>query len=197
MSESPELPSEDTTHATFIRKVTRHDEQEFVRVMRDSIDLHEPWISPPTSTTLFRYYMQRVNREDHEGFVVCRRDSQEIVGVININNIVRGSFQSASLGYYVAAAHQGQGLMTDGLRQLVDYACTTMGLHRLEANIQPDNLPSQRLVEKCGFTREGVSKAFLYIDGAWRDHVRWCYIDQRDTLKPAGQKIYPLWRRPE
>lgn len=165
-----------------LRRVTKQDEQEFIQLMKQSVELHEPWISPPTNGTMFRYYMQRISRADHEGFAICLRDGGAIVGVINLNNIVRGSFQSASLGYYIGAPYQGQGYMQEGLTLLLKYACKTLGLHRLEANIQPDNERSQKLVQNCGFSNEGLSKQFLYIDGAWRDHVRWCYIDDRQGL---------------
>jgi ribosomal-protein-alanine N-acetyltransferase len=167
----------------FIRRVTAEDEKAFTALMRCSHDLHEPWISPPTNSVLFKYYLQRIQRDDHEGFVICRSEDDNIVGVININHIVRGSFQSASLGYYVGAEFQGAGYMREGLQQLVDYAFNTLGLHRLEANIQPANTRSQKLVQHCGFTREGFSAAFLYINGAWRDHERWCCVHQRKGLK--------------
>ena len=101
--------------------------------MRASEELHQPWIQAPTTPALFKYYLQRIRRNDHEGFAICRGTDEVIVGVININNIVRGSFLSASLGYYVGASFQGQGYMQAGLTQLVDYAFSTMGLHRLEA----------------------------------------------------------------
>ena len=168
---------------TYIRKVRRTDEAEFINLMRESQRLHEPWISPPTNPVLFKYYLQRINRDDHEGFVICRAADDRIVGVININNIVRGSFQSASLGYYVGAPFQGEGYMQEGLSQLLGYAFNTMGLHRLEANIQPENTRSQQLVERCGFTKEGYSKDFLYINGAWRDHERWCCVHERRGLR--------------
>ena len=170
------------TSRVYIRKVAGQDETEFVALMRESQALHEPWISPPTSRTLFRHYLARTSQSDHEGFVICRHEDGRIVGAININNIVRGSFQSASLGYYVGAEFQGEGYMQEGLTLLVQYAFNTMGLHRLEANIQPDNERSQKLVERCGFVREGFSKAFLFINGAWRDHERWCCVDTRKTL---------------
>ena len=169
---------------TYIRKITRADEIEFVDLMKQSTQLHEPWISPPTSRTLYRHYMQRLATPDHEGLAICRTSDQRIVGAVNINNIVRGSFLSASLGYYVGAEFHGQGYMQSGLNQVVNYATATLGLHRLEANIQPDNLRSQKLVERCGFVREGYSENFLYINGAWRDHVRWCYIANRTSLRP-------------
>ena len=168
----------------YLRRVTHNDEAEFVGLMRASEELHQPWIQAPTTSALFKYYLQRIRRNDHEGFAICRKSDGIIVGVININNIVRGSFLSASLGYYVGASFQGQGYMQAGLTQLVDYAFSTMGLHRLEANIQPDNLRSQELVRRCGFEYEGLSKNFLFLDGAWRDHQRWCVIDSRTKLRP-------------
>lgn len=170
-----------------IRRVQRDDEQEFVHLMRGSISLHEPWITPPTNPVLFKYYLQRVSREDHAGFVITRNEDNRLVGVININNIVRGSFQSASLGYYVGAQFQGEGYMQEGLQQLVAYAFNTMGLHRLEANIQPENTRSANLVARCGFVKEGYSEAFLFINGAWRDHERWCCIARRPGLRATAQ----------
>ena len=74
--------------------------------------------------------------------------------------------------------------MRQGLLQLVKFAFSTMGLHRLEANIQPDNTRSQALVDACGFKFEGLSKGFLFINGSWRDHERWCIVDTRSSLKP-------------
>ena len=168
----------------YLRRVTRNDEAEFLALMRASEELHQPWIQAPTTPALFKYYLQRIRRNDHEGFAICRGTDEVIVGVININNIVRGSFLSASLGYYVGATFQGQGYMQAGLTRLIDYAFSTMGLHRLEANIQPDNLRSQELVRRCGFEYEGLSKNFLFLDGAWRDHQRWCVIDSRAKLRP-------------
>ena len=176
----------------YIRRVVRKDEQEFTTLMRHSQQLHEPWISPPTNSVMFKYYLQRIDREDHDGFAICRHTDERIVGAININHIVRGSFQSASLGYYVGAEFQGAGYMQEGLQQLITYAFNTMGLHRLEANIQPDNSRSQKLVERCGFSREGYSKAFLFINGAWRDHERWCCVDNRKGLRSQGRG--PSWR---
>ena len=73
--------------------------------------------------------------------------------------------------------------MSAGLKSLVQYAFTTMGLHRLEANIQPGNVKSINMVKRCGFSFEGVSKKFLFIEGKWRDHERWSIVDSRSDLR--------------
>lgn len=167
-----------------LRPVAQADRDEFLSLMRASATLHEPWIAPPRTGLAFEHYLRRVNREDHEGLLLCLRDSGRIVGTINLNNIVRGSFLSASLGYYIGADYAGQGLMREGLELVKRYAIGELGLHRLEANIQPDNEPSIALVRRAGFAYEGDSPAFLYINGAWRDHQRWVYVHQRETLMP-------------
>jgi [ribosomal protein S5]-alanine N-acetyltransferase len=169
----------------FVRPVTRDDRDAFIELMRASRSLHEPWISPPLTTRAFEGYFTRMSRNDHEGLLVCRGVDGVIVGVINLNNIVRGSFLNASLGYYAGLPYAGRGYMTGGLLATVRYAFDKLGLHRLEANIQPSNTPSINLVKRCGFVNEGFSPNFLYIAGAWRDHERWAIQHQRGTLRGA------------
>jgi [ribosomal protein S5]-alanine N-acetyltransferase len=168
----------------YLRPVNRRDRSEFLALMQQSKALHEPWIQPPLSSLAFHNYLARTQREDHEGLLVCNRADEAIVGVININNIVRGSFLSASLGYYAGAPFAGRGYMREGLKLVLRYAFRDLGLHRLEANIQPDNHRSIALVKAAGFFYEGVSSGFLFIDGQWRDHERWTARDPRTTLHP-------------
>jgi [ribosomal protein S5]-alanine N-acetyltransferase len=168
----------------YLRPVNRRDRAEFLALMQQSRDLHEPWIQPPLSSLSFHNYLARTQREDHEGLLICQRSDDAIVGVININNIIRGSFLSASLGYYVGEPFAGRGYMREGLQLVLRYAFRDLGLHRLEANIQPDNGPSIALVKSCGFVCEGLSPRFLFIDGQWRDHERWSACDHRTTLYP-------------
>lgn len=78
--------------------------------------------------------------------------------------------------------HQGQGLMTEGLKRFIAAVFLSPGLHRIEAAIQPQNILSKRLVTRCGFVYEGLSKDYLYIDGKWRDHERWAIVHNRETL---------------
>ena len=177
-----------TDYRVSLRHVLRSDRNEFLALMRASANLHDPWISPPRNALSFDHYLNRIQREDHEGLLICSKSSHRIIGTININNIVRGSFLSASLGYYVGAEFAGQGYMYEGLELAKNYACQELGLHRLEANIQPDNTRSLALVKRCGFNYEGISPAYLFINGEWRDHERWTYFDQRQTLLPQQRK---------
>jgi ribosomal-protein-alanine N-acetyltransferase len=167
----------------YLRQVDADDRSEFLQLMQLSRHLHQPWISPPLTDLSFQHYLSRTNQEDHQGLLVCQREDDRIAGVININNMVRGSFLSASLGYYAGAPFAGKGLMREGLELVKHYAFNDLGLHRLEANIQPDNHGSIALVRQCDFHHEGMSRDFLFINGKWRDHQRWTCVHVRTTLR--------------
>lgn len=96
--------------------------------------------------------------------------------MLNLSEIVRGAFHNAYLGYYGMAACAGRGLMGEALRQVLGRAFGEVGLHRLEANIQPGNTASIALVRRLGFRLEGYSPRYLRIDGEWRDHKRWALL---------------------
>lgn len=100
-----------------------------------------------------------------------------IVLDLGLSNVVRGIFQASHLGYRTAQSHQGQGLMTEALEAVVEYAFGTLKLHRLMANYQPWNTGSGRVLEKLGFEREGLAKDYLFIDGQWRDHIMTALIN--------------------
>lgn len=100
-----------------------------------------------------------------------RSDPERVIGVANLSNFVRGSFQACHMGYSLDAELQGQGLMDEALREVIRFAFDDLGLHRIMANYQPHNERSARVLERLGFIREGFAKDYLYINGAWRDHV--------------------------
>ena len=167
-----------------LRPVCKEDRDAFLAVMRRSAALHQPWIQPPITVEMFGRYLNRLQRDDHEGLLVIDRSSGDIAGCYNINNIILTSFRSGSLSYYAAARYAGRGYMQEGLKQVIAYAVKKLGLHRLEANIQPGNQRSIALVQRCGFRREGLCRDYLFIGGAWRDHERWAYLDRRPGLRP-------------
>ena len=109
----------------------------------------------------------------------------ELAGVINLSEIVRGSFQSAYLGYYAFLPHDRQGHMARGLRSVLREVFRGLRLHRVEANVQPGNVASRRLVRRLGFRREGYSPRYLKVGGRWRDHERWA-LTIEDWLHGSG-----------
>lgn len=155
-----------------LRPPTAADEAAFLAAMRASRKAHGPYLHPPLTPEAYRAYLGRLDERKY-GYLACRRGDGAIVGWLNVSEIVRGALQGAFLGYGGVAAFAGQGYMTEAVRLVVREAFGTLKLHRLEANIQPDNLASIALVKRCGFEKEGFSERYLKIGGRWRDHERW------------------------
>jgi [ribosomal protein S5]-alanine N-acetyltransferase len=122
-------------------------------------------------------------------FVAMLRGSRQIVASVNVTNIVQGVFQAGVLGYSVDTAQQGRGYGRETVGAIVAWCFRNLGLHRVEANYQPSNERSGRLLRSLGFTVEGYACAYLYIDGAWRDHVLTAKI--RDDAVPGGESRDP------
>jgi [ribosomal protein S5]-alanine N-acetyltransferase len=162
---------------------TAADCDEFIAAAQASQDAVLPWVDPPDSRERFAAYLDRSARDDFACFLVRHSECGDLIGFVNINNIVRGGFQSGYLGYAGFVTHRGQGLMSAGVAAVVSTAFADLGLHRLEANIQPANARSIALVRRLGFRREGLSPHYLMVDGHWRDHERWAVV--ADEWPPA------------
>lgn len=121
--------------------------------------------------------IRRRRAEFEEGRSACLlmfdriHDDGRLIGRINFTEIVRGPFQACMLGYAVDHEHEGRGYMYEGLRAAIGWVFTELRLHRVMANYRPENERSGRLLERLGFQREGYAEAYLFIDGAWCDHV--------------------------
>lgn len=140
-----------------------------------------PW-SPPAAAGFFTepFWRERLALAVDEfhadravRFVMREKDdaSGDILGTCSYTNIVRGAFHACHLGYQIARSHEGRGLMSEALRAANAYMFDTMRLHRIMANYRPENSRSARVLERLGFVREGLARDYLFIDGAWRDHV--------------------------
>ncbi|MGO4706262.1 GNAT family N-acetyltransferase [Microvirga sp. 2MCAF38] len=159
-----------------VQPVRFEDGDELITANLASLALHEPWVFPCRDGTAFMAYLSRCDGERNIGFIVRERASGRIAGVINLNEIVRGLFQNAFVGYYGSVGMAGRGLMREALGEVATLAFGAFGLHRLEANIQPGNLASRSLAEGVGFRLEGYSPRYLKIGGEWRDHERWALL---------------------
>lgn len=168
-----------------VRALTADDGRELVQAVKRSRRLHHPWIYPPSTARAFRVYLAASAGASKQTFVARRADDGAIVGVVSLSEIVRGTFQSAYLGYYGLEPQVGRGLMSEAVRIVVDHAFRVLKLHRIEANIQPANAASIALVRRLGFAREGFSPRYLKIGGRWKDHERWAVLSE-DWAKRKG-----------
>lgn len=160
-----------------IRLPTIGDCSAFLAAVRRSRAIHRNWINPKAKTrAAFAKYLKRFETGPHHGFLVIHRETGDLVGVINLNDVIRGNFQSASVGYYAFAPHAGQGLMREGLMLVLRHAFKKLKLHRIEANIQRTNKPSLALAKSCGLAREGFSRRLAKVCGRWKDHERWAIL---------------------
>ncbi len=156
---------------------------------RPSMAAPASWADWHTTAT-FTAMVRRHRREAKSGralpFAITYED--RLVGQVTVSNITRGAMDGAAVGYWVDGRLAGRGIMPTALAMAVDHAFGAAGLHRIEANIRPDNTASRRAVEKLGFREEGLRERLLFIDGAWRDHV--CYAV---TVEEVGGSLLRRW----
>ena len=168
-----------------LRPPTPADGPEFLARVRESRRLHRPWVHPPATAAAYRAWLARAGPE-FLPLLACRASDGAMVGVLALSGIVLGNFRSAYLEYWAFRPFEGRGYMRDALRATLRLAFRRLRLHRLEANVQPGNEASLRLVRRCGFRREGFSPRYLLVAGRWRDHERWAICADAPRGSPAA-----------
>lgn len=170
--------------------VTCSDAVELISGHRDSRAYHHPWAAPFIDQAGFDAWFGRILTGPHVGLVAREAATGRIAGLVNLSQIVFTPFaRHAYLAYHGMVAMAGRGLMTEAVRLAVGHAFGPIGLHRLEANIQPGNTRSIALAKRLGFRLEGFSPRYLHIDGEWRDHERWALLADDDAQRSAGQPL--------
>ncbi len=153
--------------------------------LKENFEGHLDRWSPPATASYFTeaFWRERLDMAVEEfragrsaRFVLQARTGDgaidaPILGTCNYTNVVRGPFLACNLGYQVARTCEGRGLMSEALRAANAFVFGELRLHRIMANYRPENERSARLLERLGFEREGLAREYLFIDGAWRDHV--------------------------
>lgn len=165
-----------TSVAVSLRSLRATDAAEYIALNRRSRRFYAGLASPARTRAAFRALLRRSRSPQHKCWLIVRDPDQVIVGAIELSQIVGGKFRSAYLGYHIGAPFAHRGYMQQALTSVLTLVFGRLRLHRVEANIQPHNLASIRLVRRLGFRREGYSRRYLKIGGRWQDHERWALL---------------------
>ena len=157
-------------HVTSIRPLTSEDAGDLAAILMANREFLAPF-EPDRDERFYTSDGQRERIESGEQQAFAILDGERIAGTVALSNIVRGPFQSANLGYWVAQEVNGRGLATRAVGEVIEFAFGELGLHRLEAGTQVDNVASRRVLEKNGFEAIGIARRYLRIAGEWRDHM--------------------------
>lgn len=159
-----------------LRPLRRTDAREWRAVRAADADWLEPWeaTAPDVATPVpgFAAMVRSLNRQARGGralpFVI--EVDGTLAGQLTVSGIAWGSLRSGHVGYWVSRRFAGRGIAPTAVALAVDHCFRGLGLHRVEVNIRPENTASLRVVHKLGLREEGLRRAYLHIDGAWRDH---------------------------
>ncbi|BBH16901.1 N-acetyltransferase GCN5 [Nocardioides baekrokdamisoli] len=160
-----------------LRPMERRDAYAWELARKRSAAWLHPWdaTSPPGTPARPKTYVKAIahlHRAARRGqaFPFTLEVNGEFAGQVSVNNVVRGSAQFASIGYWIDERFAGRGIMPRAVAMAIDHSLTTAGLHRIEVCIRPENSNSLRVVEKLGLREVGFAPLYLHIDGEWRDH---------------------------
>ncbi|SOD63547.1 ribosomal-protein-alanine N-acetyltransferase [Streptomyces zhaozhouensis] len=184
-----------------LRPIRQRDHRAWREVNQRNRDWLRPWeatIPPPPHGHLaprrptFRQMVRHLRAEAQSGrmlpFIVTYQG--QLAGQLTVAGITWGSMCSAHIGYWVDRSVAGRGVMPTAVALAVDHCFQSLGLHRVEVCIRPENGPSRRVVEKLGFREEGLRPRFLHIDGGWRDHLVFAL-----TAEEVPQGLVRRWRQ--
>jgi [ribosomal protein S5]-alanine N-acetyltransferase len=185
------LPISDriVTERLALRPPRTTDVPELRRVLRGNDAYLRPFSAAPlpgddpTSLASITRSVLRHRREWRRGqafvlYLTPRDGEGRIVGRIALGGILLGAFRNAYLGYWIDAGYQGRGLMTEAVRATTTFAFQSAGLHRVQAAVMPQNVASQRVLEKAGYRREGLAERYLCIAGRWEDHLLYAVTEE-------------------
>jgi [ribosomal protein S5]-alanine N-acetyltransferase len=184
-SSRPENSAELSGNGVWLRAPELCDYSMWAEVRGASRDFLEPWepawSDDELSRAAFRRRLKHYYREMREdlgyAFFLFRSGDNALLGGITISGVRRGVSQSCSIGYWIGKSHAGKGYMSSGVRNVIPYVFDTLRLHRLEAACLPSNAASTRLLEKLGFTREGLARRYLKINRQWQDHLLFALLN--------------------
>jgi len=168
-----------------LRQVTADDAEVLLKLYRTNRTFLAPW-EPKRDDSFFTEDHQRrqlaqagVDRRSGRALPCVILADDRVVGRININDIVRGAFDSAHLGYWVAEEMNGRGVATAAVAAAARLCFEDLGLHRIQAATLTHNIASQRVLDQNGFTYIGTAPQYLRIAGSWQDHYLYQLLNER------------------
>ncbi len=179
-----------------LRPIRYRDQGQWDEVRRRNAAWLAPWEASnpapggnlPSFTELVRHLNQQARAGTALPFVITERRPERarpvLIGQLTVSTIVWGSAMMATLGYWVDQNHAGRGVAPTAVALATDYCFISLGLHRMEVNIRPENRASLRVVEKLGFRNEGLRSNYLHINGRWADHHSFAITV--DEVPPGG-----------
>ncbi|MCH6160784.1 GNAT family N-acetyltransferase [Streptomyces marispadix] len=190
-----------TDGATTLRPIKLRDQRAWREVNQRNREWLRPWeatippappgLTPPNRPS-YRQMVRHLRAEAQAGrmlpFVVEHQG--RLAGQLTVAGITWGSMCSGHIGYWIDREVAGRGVMPTAVALATDHCFRTVGLHRIEICIRPENTPSRRVVEKLGFREEGLRPRYLHIDGAWRDHLVFAL-----TTEEVPEGLLARWHR--
>ena len=173
----------------YLRPATSADYAAWSQLREESRDFLTPW--EPTwpdddlTRAAFRRRLRRqteeIARDESYSFLIFDAATDTLLGGLTLGALRRGVAQTATLGYWMGAPYAGKGVMTRAGAAVARWAFLSLRLHRLEAACLPENMASRTLLERNGFSREGLARGYLKINGAWRDHLLYALLENEAT----------------
>lgn len=164
----------------YLEKIGLKHESEYLSACRANRENLQPWVKVAWTKKQFINLIRETSTVNDRAYLVRRISDKSLIGVIEIRDIFMGYFKCGYLMYYAFEGFKGRGYMKEALQLAIHRAFSKFKLHRLEANIQPNNLASKGLAKAVGMSYEGYSPKFLKMNGAWRDHERWAILSGLD-----------------
>jgi ribosomal-protein-alanine N-acetyltransferase len=167
------------TERLILRPPAHADFRAWVRLREESREFLVPWeptwahdhLSRKSFTNRVYWAQRSISSGTAVPLFLFRRADEALMGAITLDNIRRGPAQAGTTGYWIAEPFARQGYMREAVLAMVHYGFTQLDLSRIEAGCLPENTPSRRLLESCGYKYEGVAQSYLQINGRWRNHV--------------------------
>jgi [ribosomal protein S5]-alanine N-acetyltransferase len=187
MNQSVDMKQKLSGQNIYIRLLTIDDAEELLQVQVENKDFFESYaMERPKDFYTLETHRKRLQmftenaKQDLDYFFGIFTNDNDLIGTINLFAVMRGSIQSAFVGYFLDEKHNGRGYTTEAVKLIVQYAFEELKLHRVEAGVMPHNIGSIRVLEKAGFEKEGLARKNVKINGKWEDHQQMAIINPAD-----------------